>query len=318
MKNIQIGLLDFGVRTTLLNSLLRVNDLIEYAQNAEELGFSRIWLAEHHVGDAQLTWNNPESLIPIVAGMTQHIRVGAAGILIGVHNPYHIACSFKLYNNLFNNRIDLGMANGGVSQHVANYTLNADKSESHKTFEAKFRQVIDFYANEQKLFDEENIVLPPYKGTPPEVWSLGVGYGNSMKRSLETGANLSRSIFHFDADLNFHKEQLLEYTEKFIEKHNRKPKVSLVFSGCCHETTNQAKDVVKDMKLGYHVNIVGCKNLFHDTICQYQENYGIDEIIFKNVALTPEDRLIGIQLLSDVFMLKGISDAQENYIPIAA
>ncbi len=298
MKKIKIGLLDFGIRENKMNSLLRVQDLIEYAIHAEALDYSRIWLAEHHIGDPTLTWNCPDSLVPIVAGMTEKIRIGVAGILIGIHDPYHVACSFKLYNNLYGDRIDLGMANGGVSQAVANNTIKADKKEVHLSFERKYKEVVHLLQEEDTLFENDQIVIPPFKGVVPQIWSLGVGYGNSMTRAIETGSNLSRSIFHFGSDLNYQKEKLSEFKELFYQKHHRKPQVNMVFSGACHETTQKAKRVIKDLKLGYDINLVGCKNLFQETILSFQENYGIDEMIFMNVAMKPSDRLTSIELIN--------------------
>ncbi len=313
MENIKIGLLDFGIRANSMNSLLRVEDLIEYSVNAEKLGFSRIWLAEHHVGDVKITWNSPDSLVPIVAGMTEKIRVGVAGILIGIHTPYHIASTFKLYNNLFGNRIDLGMANGGVSNAISNYTIGKDKQEVHALFESKYREVVHFLKAEDQLLKKESIVIPPFKGTIPEIWSLGVGYGNSMQRALETGSNLSRSIFHFNADLNYQKEHLHEFKELFQKKHKRQPKITMVFSGCCHQTTRKAKKVVEKMKLGYNLNLVGCQKMFYDQINSFQENYGIDEVIFMNVALDSKDRLTAIELISDAFNLETAYQKFDNY-----
>jgi alkanesulfonate monooxygenase SsuD/methylene tetrahydromethanopterin reductase-like flavin-dependent oxidoreductase (luciferase family) len=300
MKNIKVGLLDFGIREHKMNSLLRVQDLIEYAIYAEQLDYSRMWLAEHHIGDPTLTWNCPDSLVPIVAGMTERIRIGVAGILIGIHDPYHVACNFKLYNNLYADRIDLGMANGGVSQAVADNTIKADKKEVHLSFERKYREVVHFLNDEDELFEKEQIVIPPFKGISPQVWALGVGYGSSTIRAIETGANLSRSIFHFGSDLNFEKEKLQAFKETFFLKHKRQPQINMVFSGACHETTRKAKGVVKNLKLGYDINLVGCKNLFQDTMLSYQENYGIDEMIFMNVAMKPSDRITSIELINNV------------------
>ena len=51
MKDLAIGLLDFGVRRLSMNSLLRVTDLLDYAARADQLGFSRLWLSEHQLSN---------------------------------------------------------------------------------------------------------------------------------------------------------------------------------------------------------------------------------------------------------------------------
>ena len=115
MKPIRVGLLDFGLRHGKLNSLSVVEDLIDYAGRADQLGFSRFWIAEHHVPQTRAAWSNPQALVPLLAGMTQRIHVGVAGILLSLHTPYHVASSFKLLAHLFPGRNDLGVSNGVVS-----------------------------------------------------------------------------------------------------------------------------------------------------------------------------------------------------------
>ncbi|MEP6772812.1 MAG: LLM class flavin-dependent oxidoreductase, partial [Polaromonas sp.] len=63
------------------------------ARHAEQLGYHRFWLAEHH--------NNPgiasaatAVVIGHVAGGTQTIRVGSGGVMLPNHSPLVIAEQF--------------------------------------------------------------------------------------------------------------------------------------------------------------------------------------------------------------------------------
>jgi luciferase family oxidoreductase group 1 len=81
---------------------------VEYARRADELGYERIWYAEHHnmPGIASAATS---VLIGRVAAATRHIRVGAGGIMLPNHSPLVIAEQFGTLEALFPGRIDLGL-----------------------------------------------------------------------------------------------------------------------------------------------------------------------------------------------------------------
>jgi alkanesulfonate monooxygenase SsuD/methylene tetrahydromethanopterin reductase-like flavin-dependent oxidoreductase (luciferase family) len=112
MKKPTCGILDFGFRENGLNSLLKLDDVVNSATTAEALGFSRYWISEHHFSQKSLAWSNPQAVLPVLASATKKIRVGVAGVLLNLYSPYHIATFFKMLNNIYGNRIDLGVANG--------------------------------------------------------------------------------------------------------------------------------------------------------------------------------------------------------------
>lgn len=81
---------------------------LDLAQHAEKLGYTRIWLAEHHnmpgVGSAATS-----VVIGYVAGGTTTIRVGAGGVMLPNHAPLLIAEQFGTLAALYPDRIDLGL-----------------------------------------------------------------------------------------------------------------------------------------------------------------------------------------------------------------
>ena len=62
----KIGILEQGKRSKNENSLTTVEDIIEYALQADELGFSRFWLTEHHYSFVSHSYTNPDILISII------------------------------------------------------------------------------------------------------------------------------------------------------------------------------------------------------------------------------------------------------------
>lgn len=118
MNQITLGLLEFGYHQKNTNSLSVIQDVIDYVVKADELGFSRVWLTEHHNFYRTSPWSNPEMLLPVLLGSTERIRIGMAGILINYHSPYRVALNFKLLANLYPRRVDLGLANGTPPENI--------------------------------------------------------------------------------------------------------------------------------------------------------------------------------------------------------
>src|SRR3954449_10824549 len=76
---------------------------LELAQHAEQLGYRRFWLAEHH-GMPGIASAATSVLIGHVAGGTKTIRVGAGGIMLPNHSPLVIAEQFGTLEALYPGR----------------------------------------------------------------------------------------------------------------------------------------------------------------------------------------------------------------------
>ena len=212
-STLKLGVLDFGTRTSNQNSLTKVQDVIEYAILADELGFSRFWISEHYRGDPRTAWTNPVPLVPLLAAYTQRIRIGTAGIILKLHNPFHIAGNFKLFDNIFHKRIDLGVVNGGAySAQVAKYTYAGNSS-----FELLYRKMLHYLRDEKALFSNDNnrVVLPPYGGSIPEIWSMSTST-KGFARALTLKTNFSRSIFHENSQQEPQRDELEKFREEFF------------------------------------------------------------------------------------------------------
>src|SRR6185503_15317777 len=93
---------------------------LDLARHAEQWGFTRFWVAEHHnmQGIASAATS---VLIGYVAGGTSAIRVGSGGIMLPNHASLVIAEQFGTLELLYSGRIDLGVgrapgSNGATSR----------------------------------------------------------------------------------------------------------------------------------------------------------------------------------------------------------
>lgn len=85
-----------------------VDDLVDLAQRAEKLGYSRYWIAEHH-NMPYLASSATSLLIQRVLDKTNTIRVGSGGVMLPNHSPFIVAEQYGTLASLYPNRIDLGL-----------------------------------------------------------------------------------------------------------------------------------------------------------------------------------------------------------------
>lgn len=85
-----------------------VDDLVDLAQRAEKLGYSRYWIAEHH-NTPYLASSATSLLIQRVLDKTNTIRVGSGGVMLPNHSPFIVAEQYGTLASLYPNRIDLGL-----------------------------------------------------------------------------------------------------------------------------------------------------------------------------------------------------------------
>ena len=95
---------------------------LSLARTADELGYTRYWLAEHHNMPA-VGSTNPPVLIALVAGATQRMRVGSGGVMLPNHAPLVVAEQFALLEAAFPGRIDLGLGRAPGTDPVTSWAL---------------------------------------------------------------------------------------------------------------------------------------------------------------------------------------------------
>jgi luciferase family oxidoreductase group 1 len=146
---------------------------IELARRADELGYHRYWLAEHH-NMRGLADPCPEILLGQVAAATQRIRVGTGGVLLPYYSPLKVAEVFRMYENLYPGRIDLGIGRAPGGDRM---TANAMNAHAFDDMDAFPRQVMDAVGWLDRSLPEDHpfalVQAMPTGLSSPEVWLLG-------------------------------------------------------------------------------------------------------------------------------------------------
>ncbi|MFZ9040812.1 MAG: LLM class flavin-dependent oxidoreductase [Ilumatobacteraceae bacterium] len=105
---IPLSVLDLSVVRHGGSSAEALADTARLARHADQLGFRRFWVAEHH-NMVSVASTTPSVLIAHLASVTRHIRVGSGGVMLPNHTPVAVAEQFALLEALHPGRIDLGI-----------------------------------------------------------------------------------------------------------------------------------------------------------------------------------------------------------------
>jgi luciferase family oxidoreductase group 1 len=150
------------------------------ARVADEAGYRRYWLAEHH-NMPGVAATNPPLLIGMVAAVTERIRVGSGGVMLPNHAPLVIAEQFALLEAAYPGRIDLGIGRAPGSDPVTSFALRHGAGGVDDDAVARFPEYVD---NVLAMMDAGGVGLAvggrhyPLRATPaaasvPPVWLLG-------------------------------------------------------------------------------------------------------------------------------------------------
>ena len=158
----------FGGADALRNS-------VDLAQLADELGYHRYWVAEHH-GTPGLASASPEALIGPIAAATPRIRVGSGGVMLPHYSPLKVAETFSALSGLFPGRIDLGFGRAPGTDPMTMFALQRDRrGPSPDDFPQQLTEVLGYLNDDlptEHPFARLAATLP---GLPerPEPWLLG-------------------------------------------------------------------------------------------------------------------------------------------------
>src|SRR5579859_5491433 len=103
-----------------------LRNTIDLARLADELGYRRYWVAEHH-GGPMLAGPSPEALIGPIAAATKRIRVGSGGVMLPHYSPFKVAETFSLLAGLYPGRIDLALGRAAGTDPLTAFALQRDR-----------------------------------------------------------------------------------------------------------------------------------------------------------------------------------------------
>ena len=107
-------------------SVEAVRNAADLARAVDQLGYTRLWYAEHH-NMPGITATTPEILIAHVGSMTKRIRLGSGGVMLPNHSPLKVAETYKLLDAMYPGRIDLGIGRAPGTDRVTALALRRSR-----------------------------------------------------------------------------------------------------------------------------------------------------------------------------------------------
>lgn len=180
MASVPLSILDLasiGDGETLRESF---DGCVRVAQRAEDLGYTRIWYAEHHNSET-IASSAPAVLIAHVAAHTQSIRLGSGGVMLPNHSPLTIAEQFGTLATIHPNRIDLGLGRAPGTDQVTVKAMRRDPMAAEH-FAEDVLELQAFLGSTSKV---PGVVAMPGKDTNVPLYILGSSlYGAQLAALL--------------------------------------------------------------------------------------------------------------------------------------
>jgi len=149
IKNIPYSILELASVSAGSSPQETFKNSLNLAQKAEELGYTRFWLAEHH-NMVSIASSATAVLIGHIAGGTKKIRVGSGGIMLPNHSPLIVAEQFGTLGSLFPNRIDLGLGRAPGTDQVTAQAIRSDRMQAVYKFPEEVGEIQQYFKAENK------------------------------------------------------------------------------------------------------------------------------------------------------------------------
>jgi luciferase family oxidoreductase group 1 len=331
-----LSLLDLSPIVTGSTSGQAVRDSVELAMLADQLGYHRVWYAEHH-NSPGLASGAPEIMIEHVASRTSRIRVGAGGVMLPNHAPLKIAETFRLLEALHPGRIDLGLGRAPGTDTITAFAMR--RSAEALTADDYPEQVAELIAFDDGTFPADHpfrTIRPvPVDVQLPPLWLLG---SSDFSARLAAEAGLG---YAFAAHINGQGavRALRDYRDSFVPSARfPQPWGILTVSVTVGETPEHARELslINDLlllrlrsgKLGTYPtleeakaypftaaernmiasmpmrSIVGDADVVHTQIIDLVARSGADEVMVTTFLPEPADRRRMIAEMARVFGLR--------------
>ena len=174
LRNVPLSVLDLAPIPEGATAGDALHATIDLARRAEQLGYRRFWVAEHH-NMPGIASSAPPVLIGHLAAATSSIHVGSGGVMLPNHVSLVVAEQFGMLEALHPGRIDLGIGRApGTDQVTAAALRRSPEGLSPDDFPEQLGELIGFFSGEWPAgHPYAAITAVPAQGNIPSMWLLG-------------------------------------------------------------------------------------------------------------------------------------------------
>ena len=267
---IRLNILDQSPVVQGLSPEEAIRQTIELAKFADELGYHRYWVAEHH-NSRSFASASPEILMPAIASATNKIRIGSGGVLISHYSPFKIAEQFNMLQSLFPGRIDMGIgrAPGGDGS-----IMRALRTSNENAFE-KTLELINYLKNSSGKKINSAVTAVPEVQDMPEIWILGTSPDSALF-AAENGLPYVFGSFIND-------EYMLQCFQSYYQNFKpsvflKEPYLNLALFSITGETHEDATRIAKCSEYWLSQTFLRGKNIpFPDERTSMNHNFSFEE-----------------------------------------
>lgn len=334
-KHIRLSVLDQSPIRKSATPEQAVQETIALAKYADELGYTRYWVAEHH-NTGILAGSTPEVLLAYLASQTKNIRIGSGGVMMPNHSALKVAENFRMLEALAPGRVDLGMGRAPGTDRLTAAMLNPSNHFSEQDF---IEQLFDlrnyFHDTAEPGTPQANVRAIPQVSTVPSMWLLsssgqsgifaahfGMGfsfahfinpiggpeavamYRERFKPSDDLPApeaNMAVFVFCSEDEEKIRQHQaLMDYRFNQFEKGG--PLIPVAYEDIKNITYSPAEE--ERIRYNRQRVITGNQQEMKHQLTQLAENYNVNEIIAVTITESFEDRLESYRLLAEGLRLK--------------
>lgn len=197
MKRVPLSILDLAPVSEGRTPAEALRNTLDLARRAEQSGYLRYWVAEHHFA-AGVASSSPAVLIAAIAAVTRRIRVGSGAVQLGHQTAAGVAEAFGTLSGLYPGRIDLGLGRSGQRRAETAKELEAKgiaQPPRFALYEALLRQpgasspdfgeqvndILAFLAGTYRTGSGADADAVPAAGADAQVWILGSSAGQSAR-----------------------------------------------------------------------------------------------------------------------------------------
>lgn len=195
MSNLKLSIVDQSPVHDGKTQAEALNDSVRLAQLADEMGYQRYWIAEHHATPSYAS-PAPEIVIARIAAATKNIRVGSGGVMLSHYSPYKVAEVFRTLEAFFPGRIDLGIgrAPGGAEQSTMALAYPNYPGDP-QNFPYLLQTLTGFIDDNLPAGHPFNgLAITPQGAPAPELWTLGSSDG-SIELAAQLGLGFVLALF---------------------------------------------------------------------------------------------------------------------------
>ncbi len=334
MNTIRLSVLDQSPVRKSATARQAVQETVELAKLADQLGYTRYWVSEHH-NTGSLAGSTPEVLIAHLAGQTRHLRVGSGGVMLPNHSALKVAENFRMLEALFPGRIDLGMGRAPGTDRVTASVLNPSNQFNEQDFAEQLMDLQNYFHDTAEDGPvAARIRAIPMVDTVPAQWLLsssgqsslyaahfGMGFSFAHFINPVGGANavdLYRSRFEPSADLAVPEANVAIFAfcsedEEKIRQHQAVMDYRFIQfekGGGIHplgyDDVKNATYTLQEqerIRMNRRRVISGTPEQMKAIITKLANTYQVEEVMLVTIAEHFEDRLQSYRLLAEQFEL---------------